>query len=158
MRSPTSASSALAWFDRGIEVNSASAPLHANRGAALRELRRSDAALASLDRALALAPAHAKAHANRAAVLLDLGRAHPDLGSLVTQLDIFRWGHAMVRPEVGARTGSGRLQAARASGRLHFAHSDLSGVSLFEEAFDHGVRAADEVLVALRPHTLGRAP
>jgi len=94
----------------------------------------------------------------RDAVLLDLGRAHPDLSGLVTQLDVFRWGHAMVRPEVGARTQSGRVEAARASGRQHFAHSDLSGVSLFEEAFDHGVRAAGEVLAALRPNTLGRAP
>lgn len=94
----------------------------------------------------------------RDAVLLDLGRAHPDLSGLVTQLDLFRWGHAMVRPEVGARTQTGRVEAARASGRLHFAHSDLSGVSLFEEAFDHGVRAAGEVLAALRPSALGRVP
>jgi hypothetical protein len=94
----------------------------------------------------------------RDAVLLDLGRAHPDLAGLVTQLDLFRWGHAMVRPEVGARTRTGRVEAARASGRLHFAHSDLSGVSLFEEAFDHGVRAAGEVLAALRPTAPGSAP
>jgi monoamine oxidase len=94
----------------------------------------------------------------RDAVLLDLGRAHPDLSGLVTQLDVFRWGHAMVRPEVGARTRSGRVEAARASGRLHFAHSDLSGVSLFEEAFDHGVRAAGELLAVLRPSALGRTP
>ncbi|MDB4988489.1 MAG: hypothetical protein JWN04_3667 [Myxococcaceae bacterium] len=88
----------------------------------------------------------------REAVLLDLGRAHPELATLVSRLDVFRWGHAMVRPEVGSIWQPARLSAARAEGRVHFAHSDLSGVSLFEEAFDHGVRAASEVL-----HQLGRA-
>jgi len=29
---------------------------------------------------------------------------------------------------------------------IHFAHTDLSGVPLFEEAFYHGIRAAEEVL------------
>jgi hypothetical protein len=87
----------------------------------------------------------------RDAVLLDLGRAHPQLAAGVTQLDVFRWGHAMVRPEPGAQFQAGLHEVRAARGRLHFAHSDLSGVSLFEEAFDHGVRAAREVLAQLRP-------
>jgi glycine/D-amino acid oxidase-like deaminating enzyme len=87
----------------------------------------------------------------RAAVLLDLGRAHPNLAQLVTHLDVFRWGHAMVRPEVGAQFSPARSNARRTLGRIHFAHSDLSGVSLFEEAFDHGLRAAREVLTRARP-------
>jgi hypothetical protein len=33
--------------------------------------------------------------------------------------------------------------------RIHFAHSDLSGMSLFEEAFHQGLRAAREVLQQL---------
>jgi hypothetical protein len=42
-------------------------------------------------------------------------------------------------------------RAARTSpvGKLHFAHTDLSGLALFEEAFDHGLRAAREVAAAL---------
>ena len=31
-------------------------------------------------------------------------------------------------------------------GRIHFAHSDMSGISLFEEAYIRGQRAADEAL------------
>jgi hypothetical protein len=31
-------------------------------------------------------------------------------------------------------------------GRVHFAHSDMSGISLFEEAYIRGQRAADEAL------------
>jgi hypothetical protein len=33
---------------------------------------------------------------------------------------------------------------------VHFANTDLSGVALFEEAFYHGLRAADEVLSKVR--------
>jgi hypothetical protein len=32
---------------------------------------------------------------------------------------------------------------------VHFAHSDLSGLSIIEEAQAHGVRAADQVLARL---------
>ena len=39
-----------------------------------------------------------------------------------------------------------RREAARPWRGIHFAHSDLSGLALFEEAFYHGTRAADEVL------------
>jgi hypothetical protein len=38
-------------------------------------------------------------------------------------------------------------------GNIHFAHSDLSALPLFEEAFDQGLRATREVLAALRGST-----
>ncbi len=81
-------------------------------------------------------------------VLTDLERAHPEIRQLTTRLDVFRWGHAMVQPIPGFRTSRQRQAAAVPDGRIHFAHSDLSGIALFEEAFDHGCRAADEVLEA----------
>lgn len=81
--------------------------------------------------------------------LTDLERAIPGLRGIVTRLDVVRWGHAMVRPGPGLIWGGARSAAARPVGAVHLAHSDLSGVALFEEAFDHGVRAAEEVLAAL---------
>jgi len=81
-------------------------------------------------------------------VLTDLGRAHPDLRGRVRRLDVMRWGHAMVRPRPGFAWGGARQAAARPHGGIHFAHSDLSGIALFEEALDQGVRAAEEVLAA----------
>jgi phytoene dehydrogenase-like protein len=81
-------------------------------------------------------------------VLEDLRRAHPDLPELCTRLDVMRWGHAMVRPAPGTIWGGARLAAAAPYRSLFMAHTDLSGVPLFEEAFDHGVRAAEEVLAA----------
>ena len=82
-------------------------------------------------------------------VLTDLERAHPEIRGLVTRLDLFRWGHAMVSPRVGFVFSEARLQAARPDGSIHFAHTDLSGVPLFEEAFDQGNRAAQEIVEAL---------
>lgn len=82
-------------------------------------------------------------------VLTDLERAHPEIRSLTTRLDIFRWGHAMIQPGPGFHASPQRLAASRPDGRIHFANTDLSGIALFEEAFDHGCRAADEVLAEL---------
>jgi hypothetical protein len=41
-----------------------------------------------------------------------------------------------------------RAQLAAPLGRVRFAHTDLSGLALFEEAFDHGLRAARDVAAA----------
>lgn len=81
--------------------------------------------------------------------LTDLERAHPEIRSLTERLDVCRWGHAMIRPRPGFIWGGARASAQRPFRGVHFAHSDLSGVALFEEAFDHGTRAAREVLGAL---------
>jgi hypothetical protein len=82
-------------------------------------------------------------------VLSDLARAEPDLFRDCERIDFFRWGHGMVRPVPGLMTGAALAEAARPLGSLHFAHSDLSGMALFEEAHHAGVRAAEEVLGAL---------
>jgi putative NAD(P)-binding protein len=87
-------------------------------------------------------------------ILKDLAKPHPEIGHLVTRLDIFRWGHGMVRPKPGFIWGRTRELAAEPVGRVRFAHSDLSGFSIFEEAQYRGVLAAEQVLEALRiPYT-----
>jgi protoporphyrinogen oxidase len=83
-------------------------------------------------------------------VLSDLERAHPELRSLTQRLDVMRWGHAMIRPHPGFISSPARRRAQEPLRNIHFAHSDLSGVALFEEALYHGVRAAEEVLRASR--------
>ncbi|MGZ5970113.1 MAG: FAD-dependent oxidoreductase [Polyangiales bacterium] len=79
----------------------------------------------------------------------DLARAHEDLASHLDRVEVVRWGHAMTRPIVGQRKALAVSNAQVSQGSVHFAHTDLSGVALFEEAYDHGVRAAEEVLAAL---------
>ncbi|MBV9208989.1 MAG: FAD-dependent oxidoreductase, partial [Acidobacteria bacterium] len=82
--------------------------------------------------------------------LTDLGRAHAEIRELTERLDVMRWGHAMIRPRPGFIWGGARTQAQKPFRSIHFAHTDLSGVALFEEAFDHGLRAADEILNAFK--------
>ena len=76
----------------------------------------------------------------------ELDATHIDLARYLTRVDVRRWGHAMVRPEPGLAFDTARRRAARSIGGLHFAHADLSGVALFEEAFYQGNRAAKAVL------------
>jgi hypothetical protein len=60
-----------------------------------------------------------------------------------------RWGHAMTRPRPGFVWGEARQRLSNAQDRVLFAHSDLSGYSIFEEANYRGVLAAERALVAL---------
>jgi phytoene dehydrogenase-like protein len=80
------------------------------------------------------------------AILDDLERVHPDIRSCVSRIDIMRMGHAMVRPTVGSVFASERHRLAKMQGRLQFANSDLSSLSLFEEAQFHGITAAENIL------------
>lgn len=83
--------------------------------------------------------------------LSDLQVAHPEIRRLVDRIDVMRWGHAMIKPRPGFLWGGALQRASEPLRGIHFAHTDLSGVALFEEALHHGVRAADEVLAALSP-------
>ena len=86
-------------------------------------------------------------------IFADLTQAHPEIESLVSHIDVMLWGHAMIRPVPGFLWGDARRRAARCHGAIRFAHSDMSGLSLFEEAQYHGVRAAEDVMRSLgHPH------
>jgi hypothetical protein len=64
----------------------------------------------------------------------------------VERVDITLRGHAMAAPLPGFRTNAG-LQALRdAEGPVLFAHADLSGFSVFEEAAWWGIRAAEKAM------------
>jgi len=72
-------------------------------------------------------------------VLADLGTVHPDLPRRLQRVDLKRYGHATAVPAPAVR-GSPALAALRAQrGRLRFAHADLAGYSVFEEAFTLGM-------------------
>ncbi len=70
----------------------------------------------------------------------DLLRLHPDLD--IRRIDIWRWGHGMIRPTPGFVWGAARA-ADQVQPPFFLAHSDLSGLSLFEEAHYRGTRAAE---------------
>lgn len=86
--------------------------------------------------------------------LTDVARAHPEIYELCDRVDIMRWGHAMISPRPNFIWSDTRVKAQEPYRNIHFAHTDLSGIALFEEAFYHGLRTANEVL---RAGTLGNA-
>jgi hypothetical protein len=81
-------------------------------------------------------------------VLTELNLMHPGLAERVQQADLWVWGHGMVAPTPGYVWGAPRQAATQPllGGRLHLAHTDYSGVSVFEEAFHQGRRAARAAL------------
>jgi hypothetical protein len=83
------------------------------------------------------------------AILHDLERVHRDIDQCVSRVDIMRMGHAMIRPAVGSIFSEERRRITRFHDRVFFANSDLSGISIFEEAQYHGVEAARKVLARL---------
>jgi protoporphyrinogen oxidase len=82
----------------------------------------------------------------RDTILNDLSRAHPDIRQCVSRIDVMRMGHAMARPVLGSIFSEARQRLTKPHGRVYFAHSDVSGFSVFEEAQYRGVIAADRVL------------
>ncbi len=86
--------------------------------------------------------------ANR--VVRDLERAHPGIAEEIMQLDVWLWGHGMIRPTPGFIWGKARQDALKPSGNVFFAHSDTSGISIFEEAYARGIAAAKQVLDHLK--------
>lgn len=83
------------------------------------------------------------------AILHDLERVHHDIRQCVSRIDIMRMGHAMIRPAVGSVFSEERRLVGRFHERAFFANSDLSAISIFEEAQYHGVEAAQKVLARL---------
>ena len=84
------------------------------------------------------------------AFLQDLYATHPELKGQVEHLDVCLWGHAMARPTKGFIWGKERQEALQQQPPLFFAHSDMSGMSIFEEAYTHGVAAAEQAMAYLR--------
>jgi hypothetical protein len=82
-------------------------------------------------------------------IMMELEPAHPNIRQCVTHVDIFRIGHAMVRPTVGFLSQAARVTETWSPPGIHLAHSDISGLSLFEEAQYRGVTAAERVLSTL---------
>lgn len=79
-------------------------------------------------------------------ILPELEWMHPGIREEIARFDVYVWGHGMISPRPGFITGETRKRAAQPLGNIHFAHTDLSGISIFEEAFAQGLRAAKEML------------
>lgn len=89
----------------------------------------------------------ARSHADWSEMIVsDLEFMHPGITPHVKNIDVWLWGHGMIRPVLGYIWGDARRQMREPVGKIAFAHSDMSGISIFEEAFTHGVDAADTLV------------
>ncbi|MCF8175286.1 MAG: NAD(P)/FAD-dependent oxidoreductase [Burkholderiaceae bacterium] len=86
------------------------------------------------------------------AALADLSRPHPEIRELATRIDVHRYGHAMIRPLPGRLWGGSRDGFETGRPGIQFAHADVSGISLFEEANYRGVLAAERTMARLGLH------
>jgi hypothetical protein len=84
----------------------------------------------------------------KALILAETLRLNPDLEGAIRRIDLMLWGHAMIRPRPGFIWGRARREALRQHTPLFFAHSDMAGISIFEEAYTFGVRAAEAALAS----------
>ena len=83
----------------------------------------------------------------RDSIFNDLRIAHPEMEHFAKQLDVWVWGHGMIRPSPKFIWGDTRKSAQQSIGnQIFFANSDLSGISVFEEAFESGIKAATALM------------
>lgn len=78
--------------------------------------------------------------------LSELRRPHPMVDENVEEAAAYRWAHAMIRPVPGFITGGARMQLNSIDKNFIGAHSDISGMSNFEEAQYQGIEAAKQIL------------
>lgn len=74
-------------------------------------------------------------------VLQELALVHPDIQRRAQRVDLMRWGHAMAVPGPRVQRHPALMALRQQRGRVRFAHADLAGCSLFEEAFTAGCEA-----------------
>lgn len=79
-------------------------------------------------------------------ILKDLEFIHKGISDQVQEISVWKWGHGMISPKPGYIWNPNRETMQQPVEHVHFAHSDLSGISIFEEAFYHGNRVAAEIL------------
>lgn len=79
-------------------------------------------------------------------ILTDLTDVHEDIASTVSNIDIMVWGHGMIRPVKHFIHGGARREVGKPiNDTIYFAHTDIAGISIFEEAFYQGLHAADAI-------------
>ncbi|MNR67485.1 hypothetical protein D3C85_1915160 [compost metagenome] len=62
-------------------------------------------------------------------------------------MEVFLLGHGMVSPVPGFIFGEAKKEASKnIQNAIYFAHTDLSGISIFEEAFHHGINVVNQIL------------
>lgn len=84
-----------------------------------------------------------------AGVMRDLEKMHPEIKNYVLSHHLHIWGHGMASPGINSLWNPQRIETHKAPARMAFAHTDISGISIFEEGFYQGIEAANKILKEL---------
>lgn len=80
-------------------------------------------------------------------ILDDLSKVHSRIEETIVEIEIFKLGHGMISPVKGFMTSAEKKEAEKPiDDKIFFAHTDLSGISVFEEAFHQGIEAVKQML------------
>lgn len=80
-------------------------------------------------------------------VFEDLKLAHPNIKEITESIEIHLLGHGMISPVPHFIFGASKQKAAETiENKIFFAHSDLSGISIFEEAFHQGIDVVNKIV------------
>lgn len=83
----------------------------------------------------------------KALVLSDLKIAHPDIDQYISAIEIHRIGHGMISPVPNFLKSKSLKEASKnIENKIFFAHSDLAGISIFEEAFHQGINVVNKIV------------
>jgi protoporphyrinogen oxidase len=82
-------------------------------------------------------------------LLGDLEKVVPGIRDVVTEFNLYRWGHAMLAPEKGFVFGADRVGSQAPVDRIFFACNDVDGLPAFENAVAAAFRAADEAVAMM---------
>lgn len=90
-------------------------------------------------------------HADWAKLITDdLKLVHENITDAVQHIDVMVWGHAMIQPTVNCiHNPEKQVLHAPINNTLFFAHTDMAGISIFEEGFYQGIQAAKAVIQSL---------
>jgi monoamine oxidase len=84
-------------------------------------------------------------------IMTDLQKVHPNIRQATEEVNIVLWGHAMAQPLPGLIHSDIRKHlSASIENKIHFAHTDLAGISIFEEAFYQGLSVAKKVMANIK--------
>ena len=80
-------------------------------------------------------------------VFEELKLAHPHFEEMVEEVYFHKLGHGMITPVPNTIFGEKKEFLKKdIEDRIFFSHTDLSGISIFEEAFHQGIDAAKKML------------
>ena len=80
-------------------------------------------------------------------VFEELKLAHPHFEEMVEEVYFHKLGHGMISPVPNTIFGEKKEFLKKdIEDRIFFSHTDLSGISIFEEAFHQGIVAAKKMI------------